>query len=307
MANDAMQPMEAEMLTAVLWCLGAGLIITGLGILYGKVNKHGQDPMLFNWYGALFLAVICAGTVRWGALLKADLEFASFAPLLASMSASGAFMVAGVIAMIAAMRLGRMDIAWSVTQTSMVIPFVMGVLVFGCPVNAYNILGLLGIILGIGLFGIHGNAHAEPGGSRKWLLVALISFLLVGSSQFCFSIPSYWHGWKDEFSLRIPIQAAAGLLCIAVWKPSLILKLDFKLCAYGALFALLTYAGRYALYGAIDALSALNMAAIAYPACQGISILGIVGYQAASRRSLNMKTVFIACLMVAGLLLIGLR
>lgn len=293
------------MTTAVIWCLATGALWTGVGIYFSAINRQGRDPILFNLCSAVFLLALCLGTVRWSGLLAGDCDHFELIKLLVVMILAGGALAGGMVLMIVAMRRGLPDVAWSICQSSMVVPFALGVLLNGERASVVNVLGMVAILAGITVFGRRKKA---AGAGQRWFALSLGAFAVIGAGQYFFSLPSYWPGWSDRYALRIPMQAAGGLAFLLVLaRPGKLLELDRIAWLHGALFAVLTFAGRFALYQAIDALAALRLVAIAYPVCLGLSILGFVFYHALCQRRLSLAAVAVSALLVAGLLMLGYR
>jgi drug/metabolite transporter (DMT)-like permease len=216
----------------------------------------------------------------------------------------------GMVLMILSMKKGPPSVSWSVCQSSMVIPFSLGVLLNGEKSNAFNLIGLLAVVIGIAVFGRRRGSTpgqgASPHGS-SWFYMALAGFAVIGLSQYFFSLPSYWPGWIDSYALRIPIQALAGMLFLAALRPSCLLGGGRSLLLFGAIFAGLTFLGRFCLYKSIDSLALVKMVSIAYPVCLGLSILGFVACDAVARRRFDAATAAISLLLAAGIVLLGFK
>jgi|GEM_PF-1784882 len=278
------------MLIALLWCLAAGGFIAALGILYDLVNRQKIDPVSFNLFGALFFMPAVLAGINWSALSGPGVFGGDRSVMLwGSMAFSGIFMCAGVIVLIVAMKRGNPEFAWTLSQCSMIVPFLFGVVCFGNAVRWNNWLGLVCVAGGIALLGRKrrrpsGGVPTEIRRPSGWVLPAMGAFLFIGLSQFLFSIPSYWTDWSDTARIRIPIQALAGLTAVFCWKGAIFFRRwNGQTALFAAVFALLTYGGRAMLYAALDRLAAIGLAPIGYPLCQSIGILGVAAYLGARR------------------------
>ncbi|MST97717.1 hypothetical protein FYJ85_11775 [Victivallaceae bacterium BBE-744-WT-12] len=300
------------MLNALCWCVVAGGFIALLGILYDLVNRRGVDPVAFNLFGALFLLPAVLAGINWGALHPGELFEGARAVLLwSSMVLSGGLMCVGVIVLIVAMKRGKPEFAWTFSQCSMVIPFLLGVLCFGNVMHWSNYLGLICVGAGIVLLGRKrkrrsGTDLRKPHRLSHWFLPAAGAFLFIGLSQFLFSIPSYWTEWSDEARIRIPMQALGGLAALFCWKGRVFFqRWDRRTVLFAALFALLTYGGRATLYASLDRLAAFGMAPIGYPICQSIGIVGVALYLGLFRRELTRDAWLFLPPIVVGLFLLS--
>ncbi len=299
------------MLTAATWCIITGILWTGVGIYFNHINKRQINPVSFNLCSAIFLFIICLGTVKWNSLANAGWKVNNFSSFLLVMLAAGITAAGGILLMIMAMKRGKPDIVWSICQSSLVVPFSLAILINGEQLTLWNTLGIIAILTGIMLFGQQkkGKSPQQTDTPRKgWFVITIIAFVVVGCGQYCFSIPSFWSGWSDLYALRIPLQSIGGLALFSCLLTSAnISKPNKSIWLYGLAFAALTYAGRFTLYKSIDALAALNMVSIAYPVCLGLSIVGFVGYHSISQKTINRKSIMTVIILISGLILIGCR
>lgn len=280
------------MLSALLYCLLAGSFIAALGILYDRVNRRGIDPVAFNLFGALFLIPPVLAGIDWrGLSMPGAFGGGHAAALFVTMALSGVFMCVGVIVLIQAMKRGSPEFAWTLSQCSMVLPFLLGIACFGNSVRWNNYLGLVCVAAGIVLLGRRRGGSGERSGSARrsgWFGAAVAAFAFIGLSQFFFSVPSYWPDWSDAARIRIPIQAAFGLLAVFCWKGRCFFRRwEPQTTLFAAVFALLTYGGRAALYAALDRLAEIGLAPVGYPLCQSLGILGVAAYLGGVRRELD--------------------
>lgn len=296
------------MLTAGLWCLATGLLWTLVGVHFTVLNRRGCDALGLNLISTLFLAVISLAMVPWPEVVAETAPEARLADLSIAMLLAGGTMAAGLVLMMAAMRRGPADAAWSICQSSMVIPFALGSIFNNSPVHVLNMVGLGAVAAGIGMFGRRKAAPRTDPASDGGYAIAILAFLVIGLGQHLFSIPSYWEGWRDVHRLRIPIQAVGGFVALLLWAiPTGLITLEGRLWKHGFLFACLTFVSRHALYAAMDALTAQGQAPITYPVCLGLSILGYVAWHAWSQRRFDAFTMLISVLLSAGLVMLCRR
>jgi drug/metabolite transporter (DMT)-like permease len=171
------------MLTATLWCLATGLLWTLVGIYFTALNRRGCDALGLNLASAVFLVLISLSMVPWPEVLAERAPEARLADLSIAMLLAGGTMAAGLVLMMAAMRRGPADVAWSICQSSMVIPFSLGALINQSPVHALNVAGLGAVAAGIGLFGRRKTAPKPDPTSRGGYAAAILAFLVIGLGQ----------------------------------------------------------------------------------------------------------------------------
>ncbi|EIQ02111.1 hypothetical protein OpiT1DRAFT_00691 [Opitutaceae bacterium TAV1] len=297
------------MTAAVIWCLVTGAIWTGIGIFFSFINRRQRDALLLNLCCAVILVPISAATIRWSGLAAEGMAWPEFASLGITMVLAGAVMAGGLVLMIIAMRQGMPDMAWAICQSSMVIPFLLGLVIHGEQAGLANIGGVAVILAGIASFSRQKKAvQPGQGASRHWFVTSAIAFFVIGAGQYLFSVPSFQPGWTDRYALRIPLQSLGGLvILLLLCGRGRLRKLDRSLWLHGLAYAVLTLAGRSSLYQAIDALARLQLVSLAYPVCLGLSILGFSACHAISQRKFSVTVAITSLLLVAGLFLVGIR
>lgn len=300
------------MLNALCWCAAAGGFIAALGILYDLVNRRGIDPVSFNLFGALFLMPAVLAGVNWNVFNPEELFCGPQAAWLwISMLLSGILMCAGVIVLIVAMQRGKPEFAWTLSQCSMTVPFLLGVICFGNKIHWTGYLGVICIGAGIVLLcrkrrlGKKADL-AEPSGFMRWFMPSAGAFLFIGLSQFLFSVPSYWTEWSDDARIRIPMQALGGLAAVFCWKGRIFFcRWERQTILFALVFALLTYGGRAALYASLDRLAVFGMTPVGYPVCQSIGIIGVALYLGIFRRELTRDALIFLLPIILGLFLLN--
>ena len=222
---------QIRMLIAIVWCLVTGTLFTGVSVYFCHINRYRIDYIQFNLCSAIFLFIICIFTIKWQSLLQTNHVPDRLPLLILVMTIAGIAITSGMLLMIAAMKSGYSDVVWSVCQSSMIIPFITSILLNGESVKLCNIIGIISIIFGIIILGTKQKINSNQA-KKGWLVLTLIAFFVVGGGQYCFSIPSFWPGWQDTYSLRIPIQATGGLLLlICLTRPAQLFKNKQKIMA----------------------------------------------------------------------------
>lgn len=186
-----------------------------------------------------------------------------------------------------AMAKGPSGLTWAIMQSSFIMPFFMGVLFFGVSCSPLRFAGLLVMLTAMYLMGRWGNSGGEDTSqhSRKseWLLYTFIAFVLAGTSQCFFNLPSYFikdsAGGISNLIFRVGINSIASFmlfLCSPLW-----CKNSFK--GQGTLVSilLLTFASLCAvscLFMGLDTLVANGAGAIGYPISLGSNIVAFLIY-----------------------------
>ena len=114
-----------------------------------------------------------------------------------------------LVLMSKAMQKGPNGMIWTIIQSAMIFPFLMGVFFFGVSPKIIRIFGLLMILTGLTLSGC-AKDNSSSGGN--WRLLAFIAFLITGVQQCLASIPSYFEAGRNLSPIIRSIATASGTL-----------------------------------------------------------------------------------------------
>jgi len=192
-----------------------------------------------------------------------------------------------------AMARGPNGLAWTITQSGLVFPFLMGVLLGGTKLTAPRALGFLLILTNVVVSGLSKDDGGKKGGSTlRWFLPALVAFLFCGANQCANNLVSYlppadrpaqlermlWGGvgtlvaWAlHEAAMRIAHGPAAP-------DPDLRGKYLYlaKVCGIALIPGFL--ASCFFLFNALDRLRDAGLVAIASPMMVNACLLGFFVY-----------------------------
>jgi len=267
----------------ILLSLASGLLFGGVGVVLRRVSRAGGSLVTYYvLFGACYLALALAFQVRWRLVAGADRL-----PLLAAViGLSGIASGFGMLLMTRSMALGHGGISWAISQSSLVVPFLAGVLAWGDRSGPAGWTGLALVLAMIVVLGrrqggtgtISSDARADR---RAWVATVAAAFAALGVSQTLSSVPSRWAGWSDGPGLRVALSAA-GFLAVM-----LVLFLFAKDRRPGRLVPLLALAhgvigflGQAAFFASLDRLAPLGLAAAAFPVSIGTTILSFSLYSA---------------------------
>ncbi len=182
-----------------------------------------------------------------------------------------------------AMQQGHHGIVWSLVQSALIWPFLMGVIFFDVTCTLFRGIGLVLIVSGILLTGILQGKGSQKNNSasRNCFFIVLAALVMAGASQCFANLPSYWIN-VDNCSIGKTAASQIGMLsafCITVchnknwkgkisWKPVLILT-GANLAAQYFLF-----------YRGLDLVAQAGVGAIGYPVILGSCIAGFALYSA---------------------------
>lgn len=274
------------LLTASLLTVSVGLFWgSGGAVLSSATRARFSFPLFMALYALLAAAGSWAALVRWD---HVDSLGTTRLPSLAGVLLGAALaIVASRLTMEKAMRSGHHGSVWTINQTSCVIPFLFSLLVWQEPLSWQRLVGVVLIGASIGCMGLArapGSAGREAPGAG-WLVYALLSFAAGGVQQICMTLPSKWAGWSDAarfrpalfFTAQCLLYGVAALIQHRRRPPSE--RADRRsLAAHAVLLATIAVVSHAIFFAAVDGLSALASAGIAFPLAIGTSIVTFAVY-----------------------------
>lgn len=283
-----------------------GISWTIYGYVAGKAPKIGI-PMSALLLGNAVVSLLVFGCVCWRAgLPPTDAPVGLTAALLVLCGLCNYFQLD---IMAVAMARGPNGLIWALIQSGLVFPFLVGVLFFGSRVTVLNTFGVAAVVAGILLQGRR-KGDALNG---KWLLPALLAFVVTGVTQVTSNMPSYLSGaesiescWR---SLYFTMGLGGGMLLKnMLWEDGSRRRQTWAQLAHGrtwgyalALGVVDILGSLFVLYRGMDALAQAGVGAIAYPVAVAASIIAFELYAIVCLREKRSGTQRMALL----LLLIG--
>ena len=257
--------MSLILLTGVVW--------GGIGIVLASVARRQWNVLAFmSAATTLAAAGAWAALTHWPSLLAGHVPKAL--PLVLLLTTAGIIGTGGMLSLQKAMTAGTA--AWTVGQSAMVIPFLVGILFLGEPPRLAGVLGLLAILGSLVAFSRSRKTPGSgPGSDHGWFRYALLALLLLGIQQSLCLIPSSWEGWSDTARLRIPLLLTSGALALVVVSAKRRLRPERGIRLLATLYATLVVAGQVLLFAAMDQLRAENRLALAFPIAIGVSMVAM--------------------------------
>jgi uncharacterized membrane protein len=247
------------MLSGAIFTIATGVIWTLVAIIYSSIA--GKQKSIA---GFMFLYTVIFTTLIWIFRTPQAAPAKEICQVAWCMLPSALLGQLGFFILFLAMKKGSHAVAWTFTQSAMVIPFLGSWLFFDNLVKWFNFAGLLLIIVALIGLGISKNKPnaIENKSSHLALILSLIALLVSGISQFCSLIPGEMGISTEALSWRLPINTIVG---VSVWGIAALIKLakmDWQTVKYSSIYGLVVAVGQVTLYMAIDALTPLNMMAI---------------------------------------------
>lgn len=111
-----------------------------------------------------------------------------------------------------AMKRGPNGAVWTVMQSALVFPFLLGILFFDVESSLGRWLGLAAIIGGIVCIGLGKSGHSAAHATGNWRWPALAAFLLAGVNQCLSNLPSYWSDAAAVGSVSRTLFTQVGII-----------------------------------------------------------------------------------------------
>ena len=248
------------LLTGALWAL--------VGVLFAAAPSE-TDRLwsFFSSTGLLFAAFV------WLTQAPPAAPAGEVLRLSAAIVPSASMEVAAFFFLKRAMDRGSQGLAWSVSQSSMVVSFLCSIVFLRSPASPAQWAGLGLVLAGLALFGR--NKPAAPSGANdaRYARLVLAAFVLIGAAQFLRLLPGSMSLSKEALAWRLPLQAPVGAvfwtgLCLAkgAWRPRAVWKASVP-------YAVVCVLGQTCFYLAVDAADAVRITSVVMPVSIGTCIL----------------------------------
>jgi len=296
------------MIIGVLLLIGTGLAWAFTGVLLSYcAQRRIAATVLLGPQSIVGLTIIFA-TLPSYSQLRLGMPAGGWI-LAALMLAAGTINACGLLTLQHAMQRGHHGMTWAIGQSAMVLPFLLGVLVFGESPSVWRFVGLGAILISLFTFGrVRSTPVAASAQAAQpiWLPIALVALVLLGASQILSSLPSHIPALTDSARLRIPMfYLGNGAIMIVLWaqrgsRP------DKRVLTLALVGAMTGVTGMLALFRGLDLLAAARLTSLGFPIAVGTCIVGFALYSAGILREPLTRTHIIGmALGVVGLALLA--
>lgn len=257
------------MTPGLLLLLGTGICWAGLAAVVAAGSTRQASATLIQPFSAL-LVLVFAG---WSAFAFGPMPPFGVVLLFqtGSLLAAGACNYFMLNLVQEGMKSGRAGVVWAFTQSSMICPFLLGMIGFGEPAKPLRLCGIALILLGLVLFAC---ARKGTGAAGSWLPPTLGAFLLSGCAQCFASLPSYFQ-LEGMTALRRMMLTQCGILlafgldrCLRNPRAAS----GRNVWIFAAIFGALNLAALLLFYNGLNLLADAKCASAGYPTAQGLSI-----------------------------------
>lgn len=184
------------------WCL--------IGFIMGDAPKKGIEPSLVQFIGYLFsltfsiIVMFATNSIpvcNW----KIIVFTCSFIGL-------GGFLNFYMLQIMSkAMQIGPNGIIWSIIQSALVFPFIVGILFFNVQFTVLRFLGIICLLASLVLFAF---TKSNQSSNNKWRYLAFACLCIAAVQQNLTSMPSYFPEAKAVNSITRALASSSGA-CIA--------------------------------------------------------------------------------------------
>lgn len=264
------------MIPGICLLILTGICWVGIAIVVSDAAKKRRDIDFILFASSSVIAVTAIGMVVFDPPLAGPPVWKLLICISVFLAGMGNYLMLKWLRR--AMVLGNCGAVWGITQSALICPFLMGLLLFGVKPTLCRISGVLLILTGIILF-----SRTKPNRKRKargWLLPAFGAFTASGLAQCFANLPSYWTEIRMSNELRACLVQAGTVCLFLATAPFRRKKSDpagtWKSVALLSLVQILSLF--FFFYRGLDLVAEHGCGAIGYPVAQGSSIAGVLLY-----------------------------
>jgi|GEM_PF-5040853 len=263
------------MIGGLLLLLATGVLWAGLAVVMAESSRRKLDTRMLLLESAVFVLL----TGGWWCLFQGPLTGSGkqLTIQLLAMIGAGVLNYLMLQCVNRAMRTGNGGVIWGITQSSLVLPFLMGIFFFHERSNGLRLSGVFLVLLALFFFSLTRNGKGTVTTEKGWLFFALLAFVLSGAAQCAASLPSYWQlsgmtAMRRMALMQFGMILAAG--CCGRYSPGRSEQISSVATGIAAVvFGGCNLVALCCFYNGLNGLADAGYAAIGYPMGQGISIV----------------------------------
>lgn len=265
------------MLQGIILCILTGIIWAMLGANSSRMAKSGCDPIAFSAVSTSFSMLWAWLFVAdWGKLLHQSIP--RFNDLLIIMPLSAVAGTAYSIFMLYAMKKGHTGISWTISQSAMVVPFLLSIAIWNDKVSYAGMAGVAMVLLTFLLLGSNKGVKTTQKTEFIWYPLIALTFISISLQQLITMIPSHWAGWTDVANLRIPIAGTTSFIIQISLMLIMKKRANKKILLNALIQSILGIISSKIFYTAMDLISPTGYLPIVYPLAVSICIIGVTLY-----------------------------
>lgn len=268
------------MILGLILLVSAGLMWCAFGILISFSVKKS-----INFYAVVAVQSVLSAIGGW--IFVSDYRllltenFPRFGELSIIMLISGLICSLGIFIMHFAMQSGHHGIVYTISQSSLMIPFIVSVFIFNELLSPVKLAGIVLVLMSFAAFGfsqVSRNSGDKKRWNKNWFIIAVSAFLLLGFHQSLTIIPSYWENWSDTENFRATLLLSGISLGYISFMVIRKISLDLKSIWIGILLLPIGLPSQVVFYKGMDLLAKENLISLVYPLAVGTNIVSFSMY-----------------------------
>lgn len=205
----------AMIIVGTSWCL--------VGLVMGDAPKKKVDAAMVQFWGAIVTTIVSLLIVCFTGQENGTIPLKWLAFTLGLYFFSGFLNFFMLQLMSKAMQSGPNGIIWSIIQSAMVFPFIVGMIFFNTGTGMLKIIGIILLLAALTGFGMAKDNTRRNGNTWRWL--ALAALTICATQQNLATLPTYFPECRQVGSVFCTLASAGG---------AVIASLIFMLCTLTA-------------------------------------------------------------------------
>ena len=186
------------------WCL--------IGLIMGDAPKKGIEPSLVQLFGSIISVLLgCVILISTAAYPTGSTKAILLTCGAYAFCGSANFFMLQIMS--SAMQSGPNGIIWSIIQSSLVFPFIGGIVFFGVELTFLRGAGIILLLTALILFAMTKNNEQKGG---KWKLKAFICLAICAVEQNISTAPSYFAEARGVSSIVRTLSSSTAILISAL-------------------------------------------------------------------------------------------
>lgn len=191
---------SSMVLVGMSWCL--------VGLVMGDAPKKGVDVAMVQFFGAIVSALASVLIVFFTGAGDDDISQKWLFITLGLYFGSGFLNFFMLQLMSKAMQSGPNGIIWSIIQSAMVFPFIVGMIFFNTGSGVVKSIGVVLLVVALIGFGIAKDNTRR--GNSNWRWLALLALLICAVQQNLATLPGYYPECRKAGSVFCTMATAVG-------------------------------------------------------------------------------------------------
>lgn len=202
--NSVIFGIIAMVIVGSSWCL--------VGLVMGDAPKKGIEPSLVQLSGAIFssfFSVIIM--IITSAYSTASLKVTLLTMLCYMLNGALNFIMLQIMSK--AMQCGPNGVIWSIIQSALVFPFIVGIIFFDVKLTVLRGAGIILLLTALVIFACSKDNSVKGG---NWKILAFLALFITAIQQNLSTLPSYFEAALGVPSIVRALSTASGTLIAAV-------------------------------------------------------------------------------------------